>query len=511
MFLIGTSDGYVNLQYHWAIERLNSNPAWEAARASLEGSSYQVPEEIYSPVPSTQAQLDSVTSSSLRLPEKALFPGAQYRFVFNVSDINNPSRFSIAATEIKVTQSQPHLGSLRVSPTRGVSGITEFTLEAYGWSAEEDGMPLLYDFGYLDAQGAAINGMGSKPFPTFSRWRVMTCETVPQEGPVLLGRAQIENEDMDVEKNEAKEIALQKGGRARLPVVAWFQMLYRAFGLFVPLALLSYGIQQSFGKTYQIFACKYYMMNDLELDGVTMGRLMAAASVPWNIKPLLGMLSDTFPLGGYHRTSYLVLACSLSILLHSWIGLSAVSSLGLVAFMTCVNFTTPFSDVLVDATSAILAKDHPSEACDLQVALRISEAVGGIMAGAVKGSVVAHFGARNAILSNGLSALTVLFPALRGWLPEERLKEKRCSPKWKAFNGNTHLTLAACFLAMIACHSPFYIANFPTRWEASSNSAANMYFCDLVLLIPCFQQVLSIFVENFFAIVSPIFVFTTLG
>lgn len=27
---------------------------------------------------------------------------------------------------------------------------------------------------------------------------------------------------------------------------------------------------------------------------------------------------------------------------------------------------------------------------------------------------------------------------------------KRCSPKWKAFNGNTHLTLAACFLAMIA-------------------------------------------------------------
>ncbi len=242
------------------------------------------------------------------------------------------------------------------------------------------------------------------------------------ERPVLLGRAQIEK-DVDIENNEAKE-TIQKGGRRQLPVVAWFQMLYRAFGLFVPLALLSYGIQQSFGKTYQTFACKYYMMNDLELDGVTMGRLMAAASVPWNIKPLLGMLSDTFPLGGYHRTSYLVLACSFSILLHSWIGLSAVSSLGLVAFMTCVNFTTAFSDVLVDATSAILSKDHPSEACDLQVALRISESAGGIMAGAVKGSVVAHFGARYAILGNAFSALTVLFPALRGWLPEERLKGK---------------------------------------------------------------------------------------
>ena len=31
-------------------------------------------------------------------------------------------------------------------------------------------MPLLYDFGYLDAQGAAINGMGSKVMG--SRWNL---------------------------------------------------------------------------------------------------------------------------------------------------------------------------------------------------------------------------------------------------------------------------------------------------------------------------------------------------
>ena len=52
------------------------------------------------------------------------------------------------------------------------------------------------------------------------------------------------------------------------------------------------------------------------------------------------------------------------------------------------------------------------------------------------------------------------------------------------------------------CHHAFYLADFPTRWEASSNCAANMYSCDLVLLIQCLQQVLSIFVENFFAIAS---------
>eukprot|EP00438_Fugacium_kawagutii_P021080 Skav205903 [mRNA] locus=scaffold123:373306:380117:+ [translate_table: standard] len=108
-----------------AIERLNSNPAWEAARAALEGSAYQVPEEIYSPVPSTQARLDSVTGSSLtslggsdsaldllkisaQLPEKALFPGARYRFVLQVSDVSNPSRWGRGA--------QGHPGGLVDAP-----------------------------------------------------------------------------------------------------------------------------------------------------------------------------------------------------------------------------------------------------------------------------------------------------------------------------------------------------------------------------------------------------------
>ena len=37
----------------------------------------------------------------LRLPEKALFPGAQYRFVLNVSDSNNPSRRSKSSGSTK--------------------------------------------------------------------------------------------------------------------------------------------------------------------------------------------------------------------------------------------------------------------------------------------------------------------------------------------------------------------------------------------------------------------------
>ena len=124
---------------------------------------------------------------------------------------------------------------------------------------------------------------------------------------------------------------------------------YATFGSFVPLAMLCYGCQQNFAKASTEFACKYYMMDELKLDGVTIGRraitrrkpknfekktcldafgfhicashswsrtqrgkqtskllrFMTAAHVPWNIKPVLGMLSDSVTFCGFHRTSHL--------------------------------------------------------------------------------------------------------------------------------------------------------------------------------------------------------------
>ena len=39
------------------------------------------------------------------------------------------------------------------------------------------------------------------------------------------------------------------------------------------------------------FALRFYMQDVLGLDGATMGRLKTAGSLPWNLKPLIGMIS----------------------------------------------------------------------------------------------------------------------------------------------------------------------------------------------------------------------------
>ena len=50
------------------------------------------------------------------------------------------------------------------------------------------------------------------------------------------------------------------------------ELRYATFGSFVPLVMLCYGCQQYFANASTEFACKYYLMDELKLDGVTMGR-----------------------------------------------------------------------------------------------------------------------------------------------------------------------------------------------------------------------------------------------
>lgn len=317
--------------------------------------------------------------------------------------------------------------------------------------------------------------------------------TIPNDfpdGPVLLGQRTLQMAPANEKCTHAETAEgthIKKGGcPRRLPLGAWFQMLYATFGSFVPLAMLCYGCQQNFAKASTEFACKYYMMDELKLDGVTIGRFMTAAHVPWNIKPVLGMLSDSVTFCGFHRTSYVAAMCCLSITMYSWVGFSAVSALGLLAFLTVNNFATAFTDVLVDATTARLARCHASQACDLQTAIRVSQAAGGLASSAIKGTLVSVLSPRGTIMSNILCVVVVLVPALRGWLPEERLPGKCCTASLKTCSQNSGLTLAAAFLTFLAV-TLFVSQTFLPGWRTR---AAVLIVCS-VSVVGCAYKVFS--------------------
>ena len=52
----------------------------------------------------------------------------------------------------------------------------------------------------------------------------------------------------------------------------------------------------------------YLFADTLKVTPSRQNELMGLAQIPWTIKPLFGLLSDTLPIFGYHRYPYIALS-----------------------------------------------------------------------------------------------------------------------------------------------------------------------------------------------------------
>jgi len=170
-------------------------------------------------------------------------------------------------------------------------------------------------------------------------------------------------------------------------------------------------------------AVSFYYKDTLHLGPAELSLISSISVLPWVIKPLYGFISDSFPLFGYKRRSYLVLSGLLGSL--SWAGMSALSSCDVSAAGTCpalmgmdpkwiaVSLVTAsslglaFSDVLVDAIVVSRSRGaDQSEAGSLQSLCWSSSSVGSILSAYASGSLVQQFG------PSWVFGLTTLFPLI---------------------------------------------------------------------------------------------------
>jgi len=93
----------------------------------------------------------------------------------------------------------------------------------------------------------------------------------------------------------------------------------------------------------------FYLKETLGLSPSTVMYLSSVTTIPWMIKPLYGWLSDTFPLLGYRRKSYMILSSLLGVFTALLIGIiPALPLLALYAFLTLDALGGAMKDVAVD-------------------------------------------------------------------------------------------------------------------------------------------------------------------
>lgn len=200
--------------------------------------------------------------------------------------------------------------------------------------------------------------------------------------------------------------------------------LSEAFGWrYVASVVVLYGINQGIGESLVYFVRQYYILDTLGLSATRMGQVLGFAGIPWQLKSLFGVLSDTVPINGRHRSPYIVLAGVLGTIATLVLAVlpAEVMSFELVAIILLlmnVNFSMP--DVMIDATVAERSQQRPELAADLQALCWGSNSMISIVAQCTKGYLYVLGGARLVLGICVATAACVLVPPLNGWVDERK-------------------------------------------------------------------------------------------
>ncbi|KAK6117175.1 hypothetical protein DH2020_049054 [Rehmannia glutinosa] len=93
-------------------------------------------------------------------------------------------------------------------------------------------------------------------------------------------------------------------------------------------------------------AVNFYLKDDLHLDPAETAIISGVSSLPWLVKPLYGFISDSLPLCGYRRRSYLVLSGLLGAFSWSLMATFVDSKYGVAFCILLGSLSVAFSDVI---------------------------------------------------------------------------------------------------------------------------------------------------------------------
>ncbi|MEW5296955.1 MAG: hypothetical protein WDW36_000198 [Sanguina aurantia] len=154
-------------------------------------------------------------------------------------------------------------------------------------------------------------------------------------------------------------------------------------------------------------ANEYLMKDALGASPAEVAGYQSASNIPWMLKPVIGFVTDSVPLFGYKRRSYLLIASVTGAA--TWLATSMfVNSKGSFLAMMLINSTAgAFSDVVADTIVVDMARgETQATSGSLQSLCWSAYAVGEIATAYFSGSLVQGHGPRFVI------GITAIFPML---------------------------------------------------------------------------------------------------
>lgn len=190
----------------------------------------------------------------------------------------------------------------------------------------------------------------------------------------------------------------------------WVQRVRQTFGTsFLLLVGTVYAVQGF--KSFSALAINYFFKDNLKLDPAEAQTYMTMMMFPWGVKPIYGIVSDSLPIMGYHRKSYMIISSAVGVLMLLVLSLpNAINTLfGAVAVLFLTNLSSAIIDVVIDARVVEMSRLDPKHgANDLQSVSWISMSIGGVLGSFLSGPATEGLGVRGVFFFASVGPLTIL-------------------------------------------------------------------------------------------------------
>tara|TARA_B110001452_G_scaffold263947_1_gene266176 strand:+ start:1567 stop:2793 length:1227 start_codon:yes stop_codon:yes gene_type:complete len=127
----------------------------------------------------------------------------------------------------------------------------------------------------------------------------------------------------------------------------------------VPLLLFYFLL--GFNFAFPSVAVRYWLMETVQVTPAQMAAIFGVISVPWCMKPIFGFISDSKPIFGYRRKSYMILGAYLACVMWLILPFCPHDEFVLTFVMTMSSAGMCFADVMADSLLVTAAKKESEE------------------------------------------------------------------------------------------------------------------------------------------------------
>ena len=162
-----------------------------------------------------------------------------------------------------------------------------------------------------------------------------------------------------------------------------------------------------------------YLLKEYHLTGPQLQLYKALISLPWALKPLVGILSDAVPLFGYRKAPYILVATILGVAGFAVVGSNA--NLNLYEVVACLffgNLHVSVCDLLTEAKYSEKIRQDPANGPELVTYVWSGVTLGSFVAVSSSGTLITDYGPRIVYLICAATSCLVLFPTLINCLEE---------------------------------------------------------------------------------------------